>query len=168
MTVEKGVLKNFVRVSPLNIDVPFEDDAVLRQCPRFVRTQHVHRAKVLYRIEALDDDLLARHGNRALGKIYRHDHRQHFRREADRDSDREQQGLKPIVLRQSVDQEDGGHHDNDEPDHQPGKFIDAEIEGRWNAPARDLMCELAEKRARSGPQDHAGAVTGHDVCAHEA
>src|SRR6516162_9690144 len=69
VAVEKGVLKHPLRVPPLNIDVPLEDDPILRQRARFVGAQHIHGAEVLNSVETFDDDLLARHRNRALGEI---------------------------------------------------------------------------------------------------
>ena len=72
------------------------------------------------------------------------------------------------MLGKAVDQEDRGDHDQDEADHQPGEFVDAAIEGGGNALAGDLVGKLAEEGCRPGPHDHAGAVAGHDVGAHEA
>ena len=50
---------------PGDVTVPFEDDAVLRQGPRLVRAEHVHGAEILNRIQALHDDLLSGHEERA-------------------------------------------------------------------------------------------------------
>ena len=148
--------------------MPLQDDAVLGQGAGLVGAQDVHRAEVLDRVEALHDDLLARHGDRALGEVHRHDHRQHFRRKADGHRHREEQRLQPVVLRQAVDQEDGRDHDQDEADHQPGEPVDALVEGGRNVPPGDLVGELAEECVGPGPKDHAGGVARYDVRAHEA
>ena len=105
MTVEVGELEHAVAVVAPNVKMPLQDDAVLGQRPGLVGAQHVHGAEILDRMQALDDHPLARHGDRALGEIGRHNHRQHFRRQAHRDGEREQQRLEPIALGEPVDQE---------------------------------------------------------------
>ena len=168
MAVEIGVLQHPVRFLAADVEVALQDDAVLGQRPGLVGAQDIHRAEVLNGVEPLDDDLLARHRDRALGQVDGHDHRQHFRREADRDRDGEQQRFQPIVLGQAVDQEHGRHHHQDEPDHQPGEPVDALVEGGRYAPPGDLVGELAEKGLRPGAHDDAGRIAAHDVGAHKA
>ena len=145
-----------------------QDDAVLRQRAGFVGAQHIHRAKILNRIEALRDDLSARHRDRTLGEVDRHDHGQHFGCEANGHRHCEQQRLQPIVLGHTIDQEHARHHDNDEADHQPGEPVDSPIERGGNASPGDLVCELAEECALSGPQQDAYAIARYDIRAHEA
>jgi len=72
------------------------------------------------------------------------------------------------VLGQAVDKKDGGHHDDDEPDHQPGETIDALIEGRGHAPARDFIGKLPKKGMRSGAHDDSSRKAADDIGAHEA
>jgi len=65
-----------------HIDVALESHLVLGDRARLVGAQDVHRAEVLYRLELLDDDLLARHEDRPLGEADGDDHRQHLGGEA--------------------------------------------------------------------------------------
>jgi hypothetical protein len=37
----------------------------------------------------------------------------------------------------------------------------------WNVSSRDFVGKLAEEGIAPGPQDHARAIAGHDICAHE-
>ena len=64
---------------------------VHRERAGLVGAEHVHRAEVLDGVEPLDDDLLLRHRQRALGEADRDDHRQHFRRQADGHGQREEE-----------------------------------------------------------------------------
>ena len=168
VAVQKGVLQDPLAFLAVDVEMALQDDAVLRQRAGLVGAQHVHRAEILDRIEALRDDLSARHGDRALGEVHRHDHRQHLGRETDGHRHREQQRLQPIVLGETIDQEHRRDHDHDEADHQPGEPVDAPIERGGNASPGDLVGKLSEERVLPGPQDHAGAVARHDVGAHEA
>jgi hypothetical protein len=76
-----------------DVAVLLQHHAILGERASLVGAEHVHRAQVLDRIEALDDDLLLGHRDSALRQIGRDHHREHFGREADRDRDREQKGL---------------------------------------------------------------------------
>jgi hypothetical protein len=96
------------------------------------------------------------------------DHRQHFRREADRHRDRKQQRFEPVVLGQAIDQKDQRPHHHDEADHQQREAVDALVEGGRNVPAGDLVSQLTEKCLRAGAHDDAGGVAADDVGAHEA
>ena len=91
-----------------------------------------------------------------------------FGGEADRDRDREQQRLQPVVLGQAVDQEDGRDHHDDEADHQPSETADALVEGGGHAPPGDLIGEPPEERMRAGAQDDAGREPADDIRSHEA
>ena len=167
MAVQIGVLQDAVGFFAADVEVSLENDPVLGQRAGLVGAQDVHRAEILDGVETLDHDLGARHGGGALRQVDRHDHRQHFRREAHGDRHREQQGLKPIVLGQSIDQKDQRSHHGDEPDHQPGEAVDASVEcGGARAPG-DLIGELTEKCLRAGAHDNAGGVAADDVGAHE-
>ena len=100
----------------------------MRQRAGLVGAEDIHRAEVLDGVEPLDDDLLARHRERALGQADRHDHRQHLRRQADRHRHGEEERLAPVPLGEPVDDEDQRHHDEHEADHQPGELRDAPVE----------------------------------------
>ena len=156
VAVQVRVVQHALGLLAADVEMPLQDDAVLRQRAGLVGAQHVHRAEVLDRVEPLDDHLLARHRDRALGEADRHDHRQHFRRQADRHRHREEERLQPVALGQAVDHEDQRHHHQDEADHQPGEAGDALVEGGRHAPPGDLVGELAEEGVRAGAHDDAG------------
>ena len=145
--VQVGIFENAVGIVALQIEVALEDDQVLRQRTGLVGAQHVHRPEVLDGVEAFDDDLFLRHRHCALGQIDGHDHRQHFRREPDRNGDREQQRLEPIALAQAVDQEHQRGHDRNEADHHPGDPGDALVEAGQHALLGDRASHLTESGA---------------------
>ncbi len=62
----------------------------------------------------LNDDLLARHGESAFGKVHRNNHRQHLGRQPDRNGRGEQQRLQPVSLGYAIDQKHQGRHHQDE------------------------------------------------------
>ena len=72
------------------------------------------------------------------------------------------------TLGETVDKENGGHHDHDEADHQPCESIDAFVEGGQLALSGDLIGELSKVGFRSGMGDHADPVSADDARAHEA
>ena len=121
VAIEERQLQDPLVFLQRHIAVLFEDDAVHGQRAGLVGAQHVHRAEVLDRVEALDDHLLARHQHRALGQAHAHDHRKHLRREPNRDREREQKRFAPSVLAETVDQEHQRHHHRHELEHQPGE-----------------------------------------------
>ena len=79
MAVEVGEFEHALAVVAVNVEVEFEDDAILRQRAGLVGAQDVHRAEILDGVQALDDHPLVRHRHRALGEVDGDDHRQHFR-----------------------------------------------------------------------------------------
>ena len=149
-TVEISVFQGPFAAPAANIEMQAERDLVLRQRSCLVGAQHVHRAKILNCIEPLYDHALLRHGDRALGEIHRDDHREQFRRQADRDGESEQERLRPISLRQPVDQENRGREDEHEADHQPYELVYALIELREPSLTGEFLRELAEIGARAG------------------
>ena len=165
MADEIGVAQDFLALVFENVAMDFEDDVVNGQRAGLVGAEHVHRAEVLDGIEPLDDDLLLRHGQRALGQADRDDHRQHFRRQADGDRQREEKRLFPVVLGEAVDDEDQRHHHHHETNHQPGEFLDALVKRRLDLLAGEAAGHLAEISLRAGGDDdrrgraafHAGA-----------
>ncbi len=88
--VQPGQVQHLVVALAVHVDVVLEDDAVLGQGAGLVGAEHVHRAEVLDRVQALDHHLAARHRDRALRQVGADDHRQHFRRQAHRHRQREQ------------------------------------------------------------------------------
>ena len=95
MADEVGVAQHRFALVFEHVAVQFEDDVVNGQRAGLVGAEHVHRAEVLDGIEPLDDDLLFRHRQRALGQANRDNHRQHFRREADGHRQREKERFLP-------------------------------------------------------------------------
>ena len=128
--VEIGVFQGLFTTFAAYVEMQAERDLVLRQRSGLIGAQDVHGAKILNGVEPLYDHLLSRHGDRALGEIYRDDHREQFRRQADRHREPEQQRLPPIALRQPVDQEDRWREDEHEADHQPYGSAYAFVESR--------------------------------------
>ena len=57
-----------------------------------------------------------RHRERAFGEADSHDHRQHFRSESHRNREREKERLAPVMLAETVDEENQRHHHGHEPD----------------------------------------------------
>ena len=156
MAVEISVFEDPGRFLPVQIEVMLQDDLVLGQRAGLVGAQDIHRAEVLDRVEALDDDPLARHRDGALGQIDGHDHRQHLGCQPDRDGEREHQRLQPVALGQAVDDEDARHHDRHEADHQPGKAGDPLVEAGRRALPYQHPGELAEIGPGAGLNDDSG------------
>ena len=112
--VEIGVFEHSLALAAVRVQVPDQHHFVLRQRTRLVRAKHVHRAEVLDGLQMLHDRFLTRHRDGAPRQIRVHNHWQHLGRQPDRDGDREQEGLQPVVLRQPVDEEDRRRHDHHE------------------------------------------------------
>ena len=72
------IQEHVIGFTPGDVAMPHEDDAILRERAGLVGAQHVHPAEVLDGVEPLDDDLLAAHGERAIGEADGDDHRQHL------------------------------------------------------------------------------------------
>ena len=54
---------------PMDIEVPLEDDLVLRQGAGLVGAEDIHRPEILDGIKPFDDGLAPRHHDRAFGEI---------------------------------------------------------------------------------------------------
>ena len=128
MAVEVGQEQHLLVLLQDHVTVLLQDDPVHGERAGLVRAEDVHGAEVLDRVQALDDHLLAGHGQRALGEADRHDHGQHLRRQPHRHRQGEEEGSFPVPLGQPVDDEDQGDHDEDEVDHQPGEPAHAPVE----------------------------------------
>jgi hypothetical protein len=142
VAVEVGQHQDVVVLVELNIAVLFQHHAIHGQRSSLVRAQNVHGAEVLDGVQALDDDLLLRHRDGALGKAHRHDHGQHFRRHAHGHGQREEEGFVPVVPGEAVDEENQRNHHDHESDHQPGEAADALVEAganRWPTMALAML-----------------------------
>ena len=147
--VDIGERQHPVVVLTNDVDVALQNDLVLRERSRLVGAEHIHRAKVLNRVEALHDRLPPRHRDRALGEVRRDDHRQHLGREADGDGEAEEQRLEPIVFREPIDENDDRHHHENEPDEQPTHLVHANVECRRRALADEALGHGADRRPSS-------------------
>ena len=83
VAVHVGVSQDVLALSAGHIDIFLQDHAVLGQSAGLVRAENVDRPEVLDRVEFLHDHLFAGHGQRSLGEVHRHHHREHFRRHAE-------------------------------------------------------------------------------------
>ena len=110
MAVQPGQGKHPLAVVVGDIDMPGQRDARLGQRAGLVRAQHVHRAQIVDRWQALYDHALMRQPDRATREGDGHDHRQEFRRQPDRERQRKDHGVHPgPVERHAL-----GHHQQDE------------------------------------------------------
>ena len=126
--VQPGQLQHTVIGCARQVEVMRQDDPVLGQCAGLVRAQNIHGAEVLNGVQAFHHHLAARHGHGALGQVGRHDHRQHFRGQPDRDGQGEQEGVHPVALGEAVHQQHDGNHHQHEADQQPADAVDAPVE----------------------------------------
>ena len=140
----------------VHIQVLFEHDLPLGQSAGLVSTQHVHRAEILDGVQAFHDDLLARHGQCALGQVDGHDHGQHLGRQPDGHGHGEEECFQPVVPEESIDEKHRRNHDGDEPDHQPCELVDAQVKACQLALAHDLGGQGSKVRTTSGVDDHGG------------
>ena len=168
IAVHVRIPEHVVAFAVRDVHVLFEDDAVLGERAGFVRAEDVDGAEVLDRVEPLDDDLLFRHGHRAFGQVHRHDHRQHFRGEADGDREAEEKRYHPVAFRDPDDEKNDAHHDDHEADHQPREPGDPAVEARLHAPAGEFFGERSELRANPGIHDDAARGTAQHVAPLEA
>jgi len=172
MAVEEGEVQHLVGVLAVGVGVARQRDLVLRQRAGLVGAQDVHRAEVLDRVQALDDDLLARQQHRALGQRAGDDHRQHLGRQADGHRQCEQEGLQPVVLGEAVDDEDDRHHHSGKADQQPADAVDTGLEGVGRAVAGcvgggGMRRQRAEEAAAAGRHHQRGGRARDDIGAHE-
>ena len=150
-----------------DVAVLLQDDVIHRQRAGLVGAEHVHRAQVLNGVDPLDDDLLAAHRQCAFGQAHRHDHRQHLRSQAHGHRDGEEEGFDPVALGQTIDDEDEGHHGENESQHQPGELSDALVERRLCRHLRQRLGHAAEKCLFPGGDDNRRRRTAFDARAQE-
>ena len=88
----------------------FENDLVLRQRTRLVRTKNVDAAEILDGVEIFYHRLLFRHRHGAFCEAGGDDDGQHFGRQSHGDGYSEEKRVQPIAFRESVYEEHDGHH----------------------------------------------------------
>ncbi len=168
VAVEVGHFQHVIRLFAPHVHMARQENLVLRQGAGLVGAQHVHSAEVLDRVQALDNDLLARQKHRALGQRGGDDHRQHFRGQAHGNRQREQQRLGPVALGKAVDEQHQRCHHEHETDQQPADFVDAMLErGGRTVSGGHALRQRAEIGAVAGGQHNRCRRTGHHVGAHE-
>ncbi len=165
---EIGVLQHGLALALEHVTVDFQDDMVGGERARLVGAEHVHGAEVLDGVEALNDDFLFGHRQRAFGEANRDDHRQHLRGQPYRHRHGEEEGFFPILLEDAIDDEHQRHHYQHEPDHQPGEPLDPAIEGGFNLLPGETAGHFAEVGPRPGRYDHRGGRAAFDAGAQEA
>ena len=166
--VEVGEVEHALLLLAHHVQVLLENDPVLRQRPRLVGAQGVHRAEVLDGVEALDDHFPPRHHHGALGEIGAHDHGEHLGREADGDCEAEEERLEPVALGEAIEEEHHRHHDGHEANEQPAHLAYADVECGDRTLAHESLGERTENGMRAGAGNHGHRRAGDDAGAHEA
>ena len=167
VAVQVAVVKHLLAGVAVHIQVLFKHDLALGERAGLISAQHVHRAKVLDGVEAFDDDLLARHGQGALRQVDGHDHGQHLGGQPDRHGHRKQERVQPIMPKESVDEKHRRNHDGNEPNHQPGEFVDTKVKAGQLALTDDPGRQRSKVGAISGVNDYGGCGPALHVGAQE-
>ena len=166
--VEPGQGQHGVIALAKGIDVMLEDDLVLGEGAGLVGAQHIHRAEVLDRIEALDHHFALGHGRSTLGQVGADDHRQHFRGKADGYRQGKQEGIAPIALGEAIEEKHDGYHHQHEADQQPADTVHAPVEGGLHPRADNRLGQGAKVSARPCCHHHCFSAAADHVGAHEA
>ena len=169
--LERGVelrhLHHRAAVLPAEVHFPDELDAGFGQRSRLVAAKDVHRAEIVDGRLTLDDHLLARQADRAMGERDRHDHRQEFGRQSDGERQREQEGFEQRPMEQDVDQD----HEQDEKDRGPDdhhpELLDAHGEGGRRRRLLERAGDRAELGLAPGRQDQRFCGSAHHRASHE-
>ena len=168
VAVEVGHLQHIVRVFSLNIHMASQKNLVLRERAGFVRAKNIHGAKVLDGIQPLHNHLLPRQLHGAFGQCGRHDHGQHFRREANGNGHGKQESFCPAVLGQAVDEKHQRNHHEHEANQQPGDFVHALLElGGCAVGCGNALRQRAEIGLAAGMYHNGRGRAGHHIGAHE-
>ena len=167
MADQIGVAQHLLVFVFEHVAIDFQDDVIQRERARLVGAQHVHRPKVLNRVQPLDDDLFPGHAEGALRKADRHDHRQHFRRQAHRHRQREEERFVPVMFGEAVNGKDQRDHDQHEPDHQPREFFHPALESCFHGLAGEAPGDLAKIGLRAGAEDNTRGRAALDARAQE-
>src|ERR1017187_2264710 len=168
MADEVTIPEHFIRLSAGDITVPLQDDSIFGERAGLVGAEHVHSAEVLNGVETLHDYLLAAHGERALGEANGDNHGQHLRGKANGHRHREEECSLPIVLGKPVDEEDQGHHDRHELNHEPCETAQALVKACWRSFLRDGTRHCAEISTNSRNDNDRGRCAALNAGAHEA
>ena len=168
VAVQVGKVQHLVGRLAEHIGMALQHDLVLRQGAGLVGAQHVHGAEVLDRVQPFDHHLLFRQFHGALGQGAGDDHRQHFRRQADRHRQREQERFHPVALGPAIDQEHQRRHHQRKADQQPADAVDARFKRGGRAlGGRDAGGDRAEIGAVAGGQHQRRGRARNHIGAHE-
>ncbi len=169
--LERGVelrhLHHRAAVLPAKVHFPDQLDAGFGQRSGLVAAKHVHGAEIVDGGLALDDHLLARQADRAMGERDRHDHRQEFRRQSDGERQREQEGFEQRSMEQDVDED----HEQDKKDrglydHHP-EILDADRKGGRRRRLLQRAGDRAELGLAPGRQDQRLGGSADHRASHE-
>ena len=164
VAVEIGVFQHPLGFLASDIEVALQDDAVLGQRAGLVGAQDVHRAKILNRVEAFDDDLLrdmaiaplARLTVTIIGSI---SGVSPTATATANNSASSQSSLVSPLIRKTA-----GTITRMKRIISQVKLLMPLVEAGRHALAGDLVGELAEEGFRAGLHDHAGAVAATRRC----
>ncbi len=168
MAVEVGHRQHALILLLHDVAVPFQNDVIHGQGAGLVGAENVHGSEVLDGVEPFDNDPPARHRDGAVRQAHGHDHRQHLRRQADRDGQGEEKGLPPVPFGQPIDDEHQRHHHEHEADHQPGELTDTAVETGLGRLLRDDAGHAPQVGVAPGGHDHTAGRAALDAGAKEA
>ncbi len=142
-------------------------DVVLGERSGLVRAQDIHAPVVLDGLEPFYDHPFLAHVHRPLGQIDGEDHGQEFRRQADREGDREQEGIEDAAVVQHVDDENEDHQGNGHSHYEVTEAGGRTLELRRGAPGHEVLHNIGISGVPSRPHGHAGRGPVDHRCAHE-
>ena len=129
--VDHGEGERPVAVRAVRARVSDQRDVGFGQRSGLVGAEHVHRPEVMDGGEPLHDDGFLGHADCPARQGYRHDHWQQFRGEADRQRDREQEGIQRRTAGRQVHEKDEQHEKGRQPHDQHAQAMNAPFERAW-------------------------------------
>ena len=167
IAVEIGVAQNARILLTVDIPVILQHHLVLRQRAGLVRAQHVHGAKVLNRVEVLNDGLFFAHGNCALGKARGDNHGQHLGRKTHGNADGKEAGIEPVALGNAVNQKDEWDHHHHKADEHPRDAIDAFGKAGLHGVIRNARRHRTKQSLLAHAKDGCGRAARDHAAAHK-
>ena len=165
--VEVRVAQHLLALVPVQVQGRADAHHSLGQRAGLVAAEDVHAAEVLDRREAPDDHLAERHALRAVRQVDADDGGKQLRREADRDGQREDEGLENRAVEGDVDREDGDHQDQRDLHQEVPEPTNAALEFGFRGAEPQPFGHFAELRPRRRADDNGHGAAAHDVRAHE-
>ena len=166
--VQKRMAQNSVVFLSVYIQMALQHNLILCQRSRLIGAENIHGTKVLDRIDILHDHLLAAHGHSSPGQAGSHNHRQHFRRKADGNGNREQNGMQPVSFYKTVQKQNHRNHNQHQAHEKPGHRIYSLFKGGL----RPFSFQLSGHAAQNGSitdscHDALGASADH-IASHKS